>query len=698
MTYRVGIDIGGTFTDMVFLTGTGGALTLKVPSTPDDYSRGIAEGLVQVFEGGAIDGTAIDEVIHGTTIATNAILERRGVKTGLITTEGFRDVLEIRRLRMPRLYDLTWEKPKALAARADRIEVTERVDHQGGVLIPLDEDSARAAIDRLIANEVEAIAVSLINAYANGAHEQRILELIREKAPDLPVCISSEILPEIKEYERTSTAVVNAYILPVVAHYLTALSAALERLGIESPLLVMQSSGGAMGVAAACQRPIHIIESGPAAGVVGGAEVAAKLGFEDTLTFDMGGTTAKAAIIEGGAFDRVGEMDVGAGINFAARLLKGGGHHVRVPAIDIAEVGAGGGSLVRIDAGGALAVGPESAGAVPGPICYRQGGTVPTVTDANVVLGFVNPDYLVGGELALDAGGAAVAIEEQIAKPLGVSVDEAAFGIHRVANATMARALRSVSSERGRDPRRFALMAFGGNGPVHAATLARSLDITTILVPPTAGVFSALGLLFPATEHHYVRTFKREVAELRVAEVEAAYGGLEADGRHELAGEGYGEAAMEFERFADLRYRGENTELTVPAGGGNGLVDDMVAAFGAEHERTYGYQSDDEVVELVNLRLIARGLSEEKRVPDALEVTTQAGADMARQPRSVYFGPEHGRMETEVVDREAISPEWRAGPLIIEEYDSTTVVPPDCRIRRVDWQVLEIDVGRQEAR
>ncbi len=696
MKYRVGIDIGGTFTDMVFLTSDGGALTLKVPSTPDDYSRGIAEGLAQVFQAGEITAGAITEVIHGTTIATNAILEHQGVKTGLITTHGFRDVLEIRRLRMPKLYDLTWQKPKPLAARADRTEVVGRIDHQGCVLTPLDEGSAVAAIEKLLGNGVEAIAVCLINAYVNGEHERRIGELIAARAPALPVCLSSEILPEIKEYERTSTAVVNAYILPVVSQYLTALSASLERLGVTAPLLVMQSSGGAMGVRAACLRPIHIIESGPAAGVVGGAEVAAMLGFEDVLTFDMGGTTAKAAIIEGGAFDRVGELDVGAGINYGARFLKGGGHHVGVPAIDIAEVGAGGGSLVRIDAGGSLAVGPESAGAVPGPICYRQGGTTPTVTDANVVLGFVNPDYLVGGELALDAGAAAAAIKGQIADPLGVSVDEAAFGIHRVANAAMTRALRSVSSERGRDPRRFALMAFGGNGPVHAATLARSLDIRTILIPPTAGVFSALGLLFPATEHHYVRTLKRELQNLETAEVAAAYGALEADGRRELASEGYGGDRVEFERFADLRYRGENTELTVPVTAGGGIGDAAVRAFGDEHERTNGYQSEDEVLVLVNLRLIARGLGGENRVPASLQVTTQAGGAVTRRPRSVYFGPRYGRLHTAVVDRHDISNTGLDGPLIVEEYDSTTVVPPGCRIRRGEWQVLRLDIGAEQ--
>ncbi len=568
MSHRVGIDIGGTFTDIVLLDTGGGVFTVKVPSTPDDYSRGIAEGLAAELESREIAPGRIDELIHGTTIATNAILERRGARTGLLTTEGFRDVLEIRRLRMPRLYDLLWTKPAALAARADRLEIAERVDHRGEVLRPLDEAAAGEAIDRLLAGGVEAVAISLINAYANGAHEVLLAEMVRERSPDLPLCISSEILPEIKEYERTSTTVVNAYILPVVARYLHALVTALDGLGIRAPLMIMQSNGGTMGVDAACARPMHIIESGPAAGVVGAAELGRKLGHVDLLTFDMGGTTAKAAMIEGGRFDRVGSLDVGAEINLAGRLLTGGGYHVRVPAIDIAEVGAGGGSLVGLDAGGSLRVGPESAGAVPGPVCYDQGGVTATVTDANVVLGFLNPDFLVAGELRLDRDKAARAIQEQIAWPMGLAVEEAAYGVHIVANATMARALRAVSNERGRDPRGFALMAFGGNGPVHAATLADTLDIRNVLVPPVPGVFSALGLLFPETEHHYVKTYKRNLEGLDPGAVEDVFGGLERAGAEALEAEGYPGVRTRFERLADMRYLGENSELTVPVPAG----------------------------------------------------------------------------------------------------------------------------------
>ncbi len=695
MSFRVGIDIGGTFTDLVLLGKAGRALTVKVPSTPDDYSRSIAESLQVALPQIGIAGEDIDEVIHGTTVATNAILEKRGVRTGLITTAGFRDVLEIRRLRMPRLYDLRWQKPEALAARTDRVEVRERIEHTGRILQSLDEGSVQAALDRLLGNGVEAIAVALINSYANDRHERRIAEIIRERGVDLPLCLSCDVHPEIKEYERTSTTVVNAYILPVVGTYLRSLVEVLRRLDIAGPLRIMQSNGGAMGVDAATARPVNVIESGPSAGVVGAAEIARKLGYENVLTFDMGGTTAKAAMIEGGQFDRVGELDVGAGINFAARLLKGGGYHVSVPAIDIAEVGAGGGSLVRIDAGGALCAGPESAGAVPGPVCYDQGGSVATVTDANVVLGFISRTQLVGGTLAIRSDRSVAAIREQIAAPMGVSVDDAAFGVHRVANATMARALRAVSSERGRDPRQFALMVFGGNGPVHAATLARSLDLSTIVIPPVAGVFSALGLLFPATEHHLVRTFKRELADVTRDDICAAFTALEAEGCAALSMEGYGAEMTEYEHQVDLRYRGENTNLTVNAGVALDDPQRLADVFGTEHERTYGYRSDEEAVELVNLRLIARGLSAEDRVPGTLSLDGRGAiaAQDGQRSRIVYFGPASGRLETPVIDRTAVGDDWIDGPVIVEEYDSTTVVPPGCRIRRIGWDTLTIDVG-----
>jgi len=695
MRFRVGIDIGGTFTDIVFLTEEGRVLTAKVPSTTDDLSRGIVDGIRRLFAEERLEARMVGEVIHGTTIATNAILERKGARTGLLTTEGFRDVLEIRRLRMPRLYDLAWQKPPPLVLRDRRLEVRERVDHRGEVVRPLDEAQAAGAIDALLATGVESVAVCLLNAYANGVHEERLAALIRARDPAIPITLSSQVLPEIREYERTSTTVVNAYVVPVVKRYLLSLAEALRGLGIQAPFLIMQSSGGTMGVEAAADRPIHIIESGPAAGVVGASEIARKVGQGDVITFDMGGTTAKTSILEGGEVTRVSECEVGGGINLAGRLLRGGGYPVRVPAIDIAEVGAGGGSLVSLDRGGALRVGPESAGADPGPVCYARGGKVPTVTDANLVLGFINPAYLVGGALPLDAERAAEALRETVAGPLGLDLEDAAWGVHVLANATMARAVRAVSSERGRDPRQFVLMAFGGNGPVHAATMACALEIPRVIVPPIPGLFSALGLLFPDIEHHYVRTHKRRLDALDVAETEQAFEALEAEGRRALAAEGYRGLAARLRRLVDMRYFGQNSELTVglpDAAAAAGLSGALGERFGLEHERTYGYRSSDEVVEIVNLRVIARGVSPFARVPARLTVGPVGGAAPAAGRRGAYFGPEHGWREVPVVARRDLGVR-REGPLIVEQYDSTIVVPPGCRAVLDAGDNVIIDVG-----
>lgn len=689
MATRIGIDIGGTFTDLVFLTPDGRVERAKVLSTPEDYSLGIATGIESTLAAGALRIADVAQIMHGTTVATNAILEGKGARVALITTDGFRDVLEIRRLRMPVLYDIRWHKPKTLVPRHLRFEVKERIDHEGRVERPLDEDGARAVVERVLAEKVDAIAVCLLNAYANGEHERLVRELVRARDPAVPVTLSSELLPEIREYERTSTTVVNAYVLPVVRHYLGRLEAQLRTRQIARPLTIMQSSGGAMGAAAAADRPIHIIESGPAAGVVGAAELARRLGNLSLLSFDMGGTTAKAALVDQGQYLRVGSLEVGGGINISGRLLSGGGYHVRAPAIDIAEVGAGGGSLVRIDAGGGLKVGPESAGAMPGPACYDQGGAQPTVTDANVVLGFINPVALAGGGLPLRRELAVKALEEAVARPMGLSLEEAAWGVHRVANAAMARALRAVSTERGRDPRDFAILAFGGNGPVHAATLARLLEIGRILVPPVPGLFSALGMLFPAVERHYVRTFKRNLAALDGTALEQAYRAMEEEGAAALAEEGFAAGMRRFERQVDLRYVGANSELTVAYGGDDARS--LRDCFGAAHESQYGYRSDEEAVEIMNLRVIARGVATESHVPERLTLGAEAHAGIGA--RQVYFGPEIGWVKTPICARGDLGEAWRQGPLLVEEFDSTTVIPPGGRARRIAWDTIEIELG-----
>ncbi|MGA0593610.1 hydantoinase/oxoprolinase family protein [Enterovirga sp. CN4-39] len=691
MTLRVGIDIGGTFTDIVMLAAGGGVSTVKVLSTPDDYSRGIVQGLSGLLADGNVAPDGIAQIMHGTTVATNALLEGKGARVALITTDGFRDVLEIRRLRMPALYDIRFRKPPALVPRRLRYEVPERIDASGKVERPLDEAEAERVVEAALASGVDTIAVCLLNAYANGAHEERLLELIRERDAEIPVSLSSRINPEIKEYERTSTTVVNAYVLPSVKAYLGRLGSELAGREIRTPVRIMQSNGGVMRSEAAAERPFNIIESGPAAGVVGAAEIARQLGGESLLAFDMGGTTAKAALIEKGEFLRVGSLDVGGGINMSGRLLKGGGYHVSAPAIDIAEVGAGGGSLVGLDAGGGLTVGPESAGSSPGPVCYEQGGGVPTVTDANVVLGFINPESLAGGSFPIRHELAHAAITEQVAKPLGLSVEEAAWGIHRVADAKMARALRAVSTERGLDPRSFAIMAFGGNGPVHAATLASLLSIRRILVPPIAGVFSSLGMLFPEVEHHFTQTLKRLLENLDGEALRGELDRLVAEGREALAREGIGPAMMVFEPAIDLRYAGANTELTVALDIAKASAADLRLQFEDAHERQYGYRSPEERVETVNLRLVARGRAQTKSVPDAIRL--KAGSGRRPGTRAVYFGPA-GQVQTPIVARGDLRHDsWTAGPLLVEEYDSTTVVPPGGRARLIAWDTIEIELA-----
>jgi N-methylhydantoinase A len=694
ITYRAGVDIGGTFTDIVVLGSDGSIHTRKVSSSADDYARAIVDGLAEVFRDTGLKGSAIDEIRHGTTIASNAILENKGARVGLITTKGFRDVLEIRTLRMPRLYDLAWTKPPPLVERYLRKVVDERVDHTGKVDRPLDLKDAESAVDALLAEGVEAIAVCLINSFANPAHELAIKQIIGRKAPRLPLSISCEVLPEIKEYERTSTTAINAYVMPIVATYLRAMRAALDNAGIKAPLLLMQSNGGLISDAAAIARPMHIIESGPAGGVVGAQAVARGKGLDRIITFDMGGTTAKASIVEHGEFTRAQEYAVGAGIMVGSRLLTGAGYALKVPAIDLAEVGAGGGSHVWIDGGGSLQVGPMSAGAAPGPVCYGLGGTVPTVTDANVVLGYINPDYLVGGALKLDADKAHTVLAERIAAPLGMSVERAALGAHQIAASNMIRAIRAVSTERGRDPRDFVLFAFGGNGPLFAASMAQALGIRRVVVPPSAGLFSSFGLLYAKVEHHFSRTLRRLLRGTDPAEIDAAWAALAAQARDQLAAEGFVGRGSEIRRSAALHYKGQTFELVVPVPDGPidaRMVDHLEEAFGVEHERTYGHRAGrDEPVELVSMQVVGLGLRADDAMP--AQVTAGRREPPAPPPRRAYFGDAHGFIETPVLRRSELTAR-HAGPVIIEEYDATCLVPPGSQCERDASDNIVIEIG-----
>jgi len=684
-SYRLGVDIGGTFTDIVLLGEDGTVHTKKILSTPDDYSRAIEDGIRQLLTETGVAPGDITEVAHGTTVATNAIIERKGVRVALVTTEGFRDVLEIARYRAPQLYDVYFRKPEPLVERRLRFQVPERMTASGNVDRPLDRDALLAVADKCVAERVDAVAICFINAYVNGAHEEEAAALFREKYPDLPVTVSSELVPQIQEYERTSTTVVNAYIRPVIERYARRLDDRLKTLGIRVPLNIMQSNGGVLPGDLAARKPIFIIESGPAAGVVGAKRLGDRLGLGDSIVFDMGGTTAKASIIVDGTYGMAPETEVGGGAALGHRMIRGGGYVVQAPTIDIAEVGAGGGSIAWIDAGGGINVGPHSAGAVPGPVCYGQGGTEPTVTDANLLLGYLNPEVLVGGDLELDRDGAAKAVAAIGAK-LGQDVTEAAYGIHLIANARMMRALSAVSSERGLDPAGFNAFAFGGNGGVHVCGLADALGIDRVIVPPAAGLFSALGLIFADVEHQCIRAYYQPLDALDLDHLNATFATLRDEATDLLTADGYGAARQELIVSAEVKYIGQNMALAIPIDTlpvTQADLADIGERFAVAHEATFGYRSDEERLQFVSLKVVGRGVPDAPRLPDRVRIGD--GFTAANATRKAYFGSEIGWLDTPVTSRAGLAGKSHKGPLIVEEYDSTTVVRPGWSASLDDW-------------
>ena len=691
---RVAADIGGTFTDIAFLGEDGVLATKKVLSTPDDYAAAVVDGVAQLMADLGRPMADLAEVLHGTTVATNAILERRGAKTALITTQGMRDVLELRRIRTPHLYDPLYVKPEPLVSRELRLEVAERVGGDGKVVVPLDVEDVLRAVARIRKAGVEAVAVTFLHAYANGDHERAVGEILRRELPDCFVTLSVEILPEIREYERTSTTVINAYLGPPVRSYLRSLGTRLRDAGVTGRLLVMQSSGGMLDAATVEDKPAQIVECGPAAGVIGAAYLGREIGCENLITLDMGGTTAKASLIEGGRLLRTDEYEVGGGISLSSRLVKGGGYALRIPVIDISEVGAGGGSIVWFDRVGHMKVGPLSAGASPGPVCYGMGGEEPTVTDANLVLGYLNPTAIAGGTVPMDAAAAWAAIDEKIAKPLGQEVLDTAYGVHTIANANMMRAVKAVSTYRGRDPRDFVMLAFGGSGAVHAVELARALGMGRVVVPVAAGVFSALGLLYSDVELTLSRAFLGTVGEIAPAAMDRLYAELEAAILSHL---GYRRDAVTLRRFADLRYFGQAYELTVAVPDGPlsaAAVGGLAEAFEAEHEKTYGHRFPGEkAVQTISLRLTGSVVPEGRRKLDTEAMLRRAGTAVESR-RPAYFGAAAGQVEVPVLSsRAALGAAPRDGPLVIEEYEATVVVPPGARASLDDWANIVIDIG-----
>jgi N-methylhydantoinase A len=694
---RVGCDIGGTFTDIVMAMPDGRLFVNKTSTTPHNLGEAITSGLQRLIDQSGIAPQDITEIVHGTTTASNTILQKVGARAGLLTTAGFRDVLEIGRIRTPTMFDLSWQKPEPLVTRRYRRGIQERIDAQGNVIEPLNIDEVLAVAGELVDEGVEAIAICFLNSYINPTHERTAKAALEQAFPQLLVTMSCDVLPEIKEYERTSTTVVNAYILPAMRTYLRRLRNDLSEMGVRASLQVMASNGGMMGVGSASEKPVFAVASGPAGGVAGAARIGAQTGGNDLIVFDMGGTTAKASIITDGTPSLTNEYEFRDGISAPSRFVKGGGYVLKVPAIDIAEVGAGGGSLAWIDAGNLLCVGPESAGADPGPACYGRGNERPTVTDANMVLGYLNPEALAGGSLPVDPARSRQAVDEHIGARLGLDTIAAAHGIRHVANVSMARALRAVTVERGRDPRDMTMIAFGGGGPLHAVDVARLLGIRQVIAPVMAGVFCSAGMLCADAEHNFVKAILRPLADCDLSDMTAVIDALREQGLKILAEEGYPEETADTAVSFDLRYLGQSSELTIPLGeAGNACaLNPVVMAkvmndFGSAYEQTFGYRND-EPLELVNVRLSAYGRSENRLNFDAIRVDSSAlrGVTGTRQ---VSFSRDEPPVETRLVARGSIDSEVLHGPLIIESYDTTIVVPPYATVHadRVGNVIIDI--------
>jgi len=673
MAWRIGVDIGGTFTDVVLVDEETGRIGVaKVPTTPRDVTQGVIDGIRQGLTRYRVDPTGVVLLAHATTIVTNALIEKKGAKAGFVATRGFRDVLELRRSSRADLYDLFQDAPAVLVPRRWRFEVTERIDAQGQVVTPLDESEIDGVIAAVRDAGLETVAVSLLFSFLNDRHERLLGERLRRALLGVGVYLSSEVLPEIREFERASTTAVCAYVGPLLASYLDRLQCAVTALGLPQ-LYVMGSSGGVFDIAEGLRMPAMAIESGPAAGVIAAALAGKEHGLPNLISFDMGGTTAKASLIADGEIAVTAEYEVG-GAGHAKRWLHGTGHPVRVPVIDLAEVSAGGGSIAWVDPGGALKVGPCSAGATPGPAAYGLGGSEPTVTDADVVLGYLDRKALLGGALAINLAAAEAAIRKRVADPLGLQVTEAAAAIVEIVNSNMAEALRIVSVERGHDPREFALIAFGGAGPVHAAALAAELQIPEVIVPPVPGAFSALGLVASDLKRDYSRTLYADLSALDPAQVAKALIEMEAMASEWLTAVAIPLTRRALVRAADVRYRRQAYELTVPLAEGpiaRASLDILADAFHEKHSRTYGHANPEEPVQLVNLRLTAIG-----RLPSLALALPPATALARRTMREVWF-PEIGSTPCPVHWRDGLAAgETLAGPAIVEAMDSTIVVPP----------------------
>jgi len=665
----LGVDIGGTFTDLIAFDAATGTLTIhKRPSTP----RSPADAVILGIHEAKIDMHDAARFVYATTAATNAIIERKGAKTGFITTKGHRDSLEIARITRFRLYDLQWVKLKPLVPRYLRIGVEERLDPTGHVLRELDEDQVKHALDFLASHDVKSVAVCLLFSYTNPVHEQTVKRIAETRFPDLSISVSSELLPQWREYERASTVVADAYIKPLVREHLTRLHEDVKRLGFKHDILVMKSNGGVMTSELSKQFPVHIIESGPTAGVIAASFIGKAAGFENTISFDMGGTTAKAGLIAGGLPRMTTEYAIG---GVAAGDIRSG-YPLMIPVIDLAEVGAGGGSIAWVDAAGGLKVGPQSSGADPGPACYGLGGEDPTVTDANLVLGRLSADYFLGGRMKIDKDLAYRAIQEKVGKRLDMDVTTTAQGIIDIVVANMAQAIRMVSVERGHDPREFTLVAFGGAGPLHAGAIADTLQIPTVVVPPYPGATSAMGLLMADMRFDFVRSFPSRLEHADVNKMKESLAEMASVGADLLKKQGYERAPVKMNSL-DMRYEGQNYEINIPTGAEMDIKE-VRKRFDQEHARLYGFSSPEVFHEIINLRSIVVGKIEGVDLLGlARRLQEKQGPKAFKGTRPVFFRETNRFVECSIYERDTLSVnELIRGPAIVEEFDSTILVPP----------------------
>jgi len=677
-SWRLGFDIGGTFTDIVLVDAITGETHIgKSLSTPHDPSVGVRNGIAPLFERLKLTGADVETAIHATTMITNALIERKGAKTALLTTQGFRDILEMATELRYDNYAISLAMPEPLVPRRHRFDIPERLDRDGNILAPLDEEAVRGAARSMLADGIETVAVVFLHAFRNATHERRAAEILREEMPDVLISLSSTVSPEIREYERTVTTAANAYVQTLTPRYIDRALQGLADSGYKNPLYVMVSSGGIASAEVAKALPIRLLESGPTAGVMAALYYGRQFGIGDLVTFDMGGTTAKIGLISDYKAQKSNTFEVGR----VARFQKGSGLPVRIPMVELIEIGAGGGSIAKTNALGLIDVGPESAGASPGPACYGRGGQNPTVTDANLVLGYLNPDNFLGGEMKLDLSAARAAIDTKLAKPLGETVEGAARVVASIVNENMLAASKIHIAERGADPRRLYLFAFGGAGPAHAYELARALHMKGVIVPLGAGATSAMGLVTTPVSFDFAQSFMVRLDRADPKELTVPFDAMTAEGARTMIEANVQSQDVGVERFMDLRHSGQGYQLTVSVPDGEitpAVLEAMATAFYEAHRQRFGHAHTTIPVELVTCRVTVHGRA--ATIPLPALATTDRSQPVQKARRSVYF-PEVGDLDTPVYDRTSLSPgQIFDGPAIIEERECTTVVGPSATV------------------